>query len=167
MPEQTYQRFTETGTDTDTSGTDRIELWSAGLRMGAEYPLSGVGLGNFVWVNTRIYGYRAGVVQHNVFIQALSETGVPGLLLFVAMLIGIFLANRQARRDLPANHEWTPWLRTVSYGLDAGAIGFASTAFFITVLYFPFFWIQLALSVSLARIAANLRDASVRVANPS
>ena len=43
----------------------------------------------------------------------------------------------------------------MAHGLDAGLVGFLVAGFFVTVLYYPFFWIQMTMTVSLFSVACN------------
>jgi hypothetical protein len=43
----------------------------------------------------------------------------------------------------------------MAHGLDAALIGYLASGFFITVLYYPFFWINFAMTVALHRAALN------------
>jgi hypothetical protein len=41
----------------------------------------------------------------------------------------------------------------MAHGLDGALIGYLASGFFVTVLYYPYFWINLAMTVSLNAIA--------------
>jgi hypothetical protein len=43
----------------------------------------------------------------------------------------------------------------MSHAFDAALIGFLACGFFVTVLYYPFFWINFAMSVALHNSAVN------------
>jgi len=88
IPEDNWARFRMMGKEGDNSSVERIELWRSGLRIGNEYPFFGVGPSNFVYANQYLYKSGSKVVQHNVFIQAVSELGYPGLIFFVMMIVG-------------------------------------------------------------------------------
>lgn len=76
----------------------RIGYWRVALRIAADYPLWGVGLGNFGMAYGPRQDIDAGDVRnaHSFSLQVLCETGVPGLILFL-IFWGWFLrcaANR-------------------------------------------------------------------------
>ena len=58
----------------------------------------------------------------------------------------------------------------MAYGLDGALIGYIGSGFFVTVLYYPFFWINLAMTVSLHTAARHerkrARAQSIHVAAP-
>jgi hypothetical protein len=43
----------------------------------------------------------------------------------------------------------------MAHGLDAALIGFLASGFFVTVLFYPFFWINLAMTVALYNAALH------------
>jgi len=75
----------------DTVGL-RYKLWEAGWRMWQDHPIQGIGIGQYV---ERLAYYGSDLLPprklrlgaHNMYIQVLAETGLVGLVLFVAMLI--------------------------------------------------------------------------------
>ncbi len=70
----------------------RIGYWRVALRIVADHPLLGVGLGNFGMAYGPAQDLDAGDVRnaHSVILQNLCEVGIPGLLLFMAFW-GVFL----------------------------------------------------------------------------
>ena len=101
---------------TDTIGL-RYKLWGAGWRMWQDYPLQGVGIGMFP-VQLRYYaGYEIPaiywrVVTHNMYLQVLSETGIIGFVIFMAMII-ITLRNlspKHQKGDTQGASLQTAWL---------------------------------------------------------
>lgn len=155
IPDDNWERFRNMGTEHDESGQSRLALWSAGIRMALEDPLTGVGPNNFVFVNTQFYMSVYAVVQHNVFIQAASELGFPGLLLFVLMIVAGFRNHRETRRILAEGKVNDRFLIALSHGLDLCLFAFCVNGFFITVLYYPFVWMLFILGVSLRDVAAQ------------
>lgn len=156
IPDDNWERFRAMGTEEDSSGQSRLSLWSAGIRMALENPLSGVGPNNFVFVNTQHYMSIYTVVQHNVFIQAASELGFPGLALFCAMIFVAFRNHAATRRILRERRIDDPFLRHLSHGLDICLVAFCVNGFFITVLYYPFVWMLFILSAALKDVAQNM-----------
>lgn len=79
---------------TDTVGL-RYNLWKAGWRMWLNHPVQGVGIGMY---NSNLWRYmydmtgptRGSASSHNTFVQVLSETGIIGFIIFMAMLIKSF-----------------------------------------------------------------------------
>jgi O-antigen ligase len=89
------------------------EIWRSALHLTAERPLQGVGMKNFrVACADPVLGLPAEVKvrcathTHNTYLEFLTEAGVPGLMLFVALVVSWARRLWQAWRIEP--HD--PWL---------------------------------------------------------
>jgi hypothetical protein len=65
--------------DANNSAQGRVEMWAMGLQMVQESPLFGVGKGNFAV-------YTRKLVAHNSALEAMGETGFPGMFLWIAII---------------------------------------------------------------------------------
>jgi putative inorganic carbon (HCO3(-)) transporter len=84
----------------DTFGM-RVRLWEAGLRMIEGSPILGVGPGNFrVELARYARGSLAGAQlnAHNAYVVVAAETGIPGLILFLGIVISGILGVRGVAR---------------------------------------------------------------------
>lgn len=95
----------------------RKDLWPWAVTAIADFPLSGVGLGAFKLVVFRLYpvAITAGDIghAHNVFLQTALDVGLPGLVVYLAILfVAAAVGLRIARRDAG--------FRPISLGLLAG-----------------------------------------------
>src|SRR5262249_9748903 len=77
----------------------RMDVWSSAIDVFLENPIFGVGGGSFT---AAVYGGRAtAAAAPNVFLGVLVEKGLPGLLLFVAILLSLWrLAFRSPPLEL-------------------------------------------------------------------
>lgn len=140
VPQQSKDRFATAGEDK--TSIERMDRWKAGRQMAAQHPALGIGYNNW----ETYYG----PLSHNIFIQAGAELGYSGLLAFLALIVGTFVVNARTRKTLRKIPRDTVFLRHMAYGLDGALIGFLASGFFVTVLYYPFFWINLAMTVALS-----------------
>jgi probable O-glycosylation ligase (exosortase A-associated) len=126
--------------ETDESVGIRFKLWTAAVYMIADYPIFGVGTGNF----PNAYGstYRAKGSRslywspHNVFIQIITEMGIVGFTIYLLFLYAIFRVNKRTRRLL----EPFPDGKAIAYltrGVDVALIGYIVAGQFITATYYP------------------------------
>lgn len=150
LPEEQMERFRIAGEDG--SSLQRFAYWKAGIETIKEFPVLGIGYNN--WMSYLLYKYPDGVgpgqriqESHNIFIQVATETGLTGLVFFLLMAIYAFVNNSRTRKM--ATKIENKLFINLSYGLDAGLIGYLVAGFFVTVLYYPFFWIQLTMIVML------------------
>lgn len=67
------------GESADQSTQLRYEAWSAGLKMWKHSPLFGVG--------QRQFGEHHFLAAHNSYVLSLAELGLPGMVLFISMLV--------------------------------------------------------------------------------
>ncbi len=159
-------RALERVTQSDSSGTGRTDLWAAAWAVWRDAPLLGVGSGNFPTAK-EAYADKIGfvarpdllldqpMVAHDIWLQALAETGLVGLLLLAGALaacIGASLAaSRRFARD--GAHDLSLLARAVAVGQLASLA--AST--FISNAGDRVFWVLLALGPALLVTATLAR----------
>lgn len=149
LSEGYVDRFKQAGGDT--TSIDRLERWERGIEMVERYPYLGVGFANWSIASMREFHGGPGL-SHNIFIQCMSELGYSGLIVFILMVFYTFVNNYQTRKMANRDVERFRLYYNMAHGLDAALIGFLVSGVFVTVLYYPFFWINLAMTVSLNNI---------------
>ncbi len=113
------------GVETDVVGTvtlsGRVEIWSRALYAIQDFPFTGCGLGTFrevVWILYPLFTISPEhdiAHAHNMFLQVAVDTGLPGLIAYLALLgSAAVLGWRVARRDV--------YLRPLALGLLAGLV---------------------------------------------
>jgi putative inorganic carbon (HCO3(-)) transporter len=79
-------------TGTVTSLSERQEVWSRAIYMIQDFPYTGIGLGTFDRVQPLLYPFflTSGEAHHahNLFLQVAVDLGLPGLIAYLALLIG-------------------------------------------------------------------------------
>lgn len=166
LPPEQKERFETMGEDQ--TSQSRLTYWEDGIEIMNRYPMLGIGFNNWIPYYHRHYN-AAGELPHNVFVEAGSEMGYSGLLAFVALILGTAVINHRTRRLSRQIPDWGPMLRNMAYGLDGALVGFLVSGFFVTVLYYPFFWVNLAFTAALFETARSTvrRMASIRTSpNP-
>jgi O-antigen ligase len=132
----------------DETSQSRLTFWRDGLDIMQDRPVLGVGYSNWLPYYQRYYD-PAGLVPHNIFIEAGAEMGYTGLLALLLLLGGTLFANARTRRRARALPEWGPFYRGLAYGLDAALVGYTVAGFFVTVLFYPFLWVNLSFTSAL------------------
>jgi putative inorganic carbon (hco3(-)) transporter len=162
LPAAEKARFASAGTD-ETS-IQRLNYWKAGLKMIENHPALGVGYFNFPEVYAtyspdKLWHGKA-QLPHNIFIQVGTDAGLIGLGVFVMLIY----RNLKGASDISRACKWNPgapaFAAGVAKGLALATWGFVIAGQFNTVTYYPFLWINLALTVSLANIVRRA-DAKV------
>lgn len=152
LPAEQQSRFTEMGDDR--TSQQRLTHWENGIEILGDNPVLGVGYANW-YEYYAANGYLTGQgsqLSHNIFVQAGSELGYTGLAAFLALIFMTFRMNAQTRRRMKRLPDGKT-LYYMAHGFDAALIGFMASGFFVTVLYYPYFWINYAMVAALFRVA--------------
>jgi probable O-glycosylation ligase (exosortase A-associated) len=163
LPAEQKARFQSVGEDR--TSLERKTYWENGLDIARNHPVLGVGYENWMRYYAAYYRqsevsnkYNIHTVQvpHNIFIQCAAELGYTGLVVFVALIFATFWINKRTR-DLARAGPDPPdaFLFHMAMALDEAMIGYLVAGLFVTVLYYPFFWVNLAMSVALSGVAAS------------
>jgi putative inorganic carbon (hco3(-)) transporter len=152
LPPEQKARFAEMGEDG--TSVDRKTYWKDGMQILGDYPVLGIGYKNWLPYYRTYYNNAFGQLPHNIFIEAGAELGYLGLTAFAALIVGTLVLNyrtRQTAARIPA--PGGGFLHAMAHGLDAAMIGYLIAGFFVTVLYYPFFWINFSMTVALSCVA--------------
>lgn len=138
----------------DESSMGRLYAWGAAWKMALTRPLTGVGLdnftGNYFFYSSHWDGMNHAV--HSTWFGVMGETGFPGIVAFVAMIVLTAITAFRTRAladdlDLPRP------VRQVAQALPAGIVGFCISGTFLTQGFTWPFYIQLALVVATSQFA--------------
>ncbi len=158
LPEKMIAEYQ--GAGEDSTSENRLAHWAFGLSVVRDKPLLGVGYNNWLYYcNYRNpYGlvddYRGRCLEpHNTYIEALAELGIAGTIIYICLIIYIFRLNYLTRKLVGEKDEKLAFY--LSHGLDGGLVGYLISSVFFTVLFYPFFWVQLAMVVALHQVTKN------------
>jgi O-antigen ligase len=107
-----------------THSSGRLAVWKRGLEIIAENPLTGVGLKAFAVAEGSLHQGGKWSVAHNSFIEIGADLGLPGLVLFISMLLSAFRCAK------PVSEE--DWL---GRGLRLALVAYAIGGFFLSWAY--------------------------------
>ena len=145
-PQEYWQRqMTITSYEQDESAMGRIDAWKAGLRMFAERPLWGVGVGAYETAFGVKYGGKEGAwfSAHNAYVQNGAELGFFGILTYLGLMFYIY---RQANR-LTKSIQEENYLKTISQGLVGALLAYAVGSFFLSVGHYPHLYLLLSIAI--------------------
>lgn len=149
-----WEKFENIGTEKDKTGQSRLDNWKVAWKMMNDYPIFGVGPWNYVQAKKEIYHETENLfVQHNIFFQASTELGYPGLFILLCLIYSFYKTTSQVKRLDFRDSKKTYFY--ISQGVELSMVGFIFSGMFITTLYYPFFWLNLAFAVSLNNIAMS------------
>lgn len=140
-----------------TSENERSDLLSRSIQETLEHPLFGLGLGNFgVYGGTYLAGPEAWLASHNTFTEISSETGIPGLLLFIALLAIVLVNMRDTSRamaDNPASE-----VNLLARATIASTITLIFGCLFANISYEYYLYVcPVAIAVGIYQVAARQR----------
>jgi O-antigen ligase len=132
------------------------------------HPVTGIGYKNWMkYVQAHYPPWRAEgsdwdiyQLPHNIFIEAGAELGYTGLLLFCGLIGMTFYTNRKTRKLAKQFGEEGVFAFKMAKAFDVALVGYMVAGFFVTVLYYPFFWINYSLTVALHTIVMRRASAA-------
>ncbi len=141
-----------TSYEDDSSAMGRIRAWGVALQMWRDHPVTGVGPRNFTLLYRRYSNEDEVHVAHNSYLQMLAETGLPGFLLFVSLLV-VALLRLQALR---MRHK-EDWAGVWAGMMQVSLVAFAAGGMLLDMALFDLFYQLVALTVSLEVAAAAVK----------
>jgi O-antigen ligase len=151
-------------------GSGREDLWRAAVHLALESPVLGLGLGNFQ-VHKPAVALKIGEVQnasvvaeqplvaHNTYLQLWADSGVIGLLLFLAIVVCCTWCSLRAGRDFTAAGRRD--LAALSRSVGVAIFSMLGSAAFLTMTRDYRLWLLLAVGpilLSLARVETRQRS---------
>ncbi len=154
LPEEQIKRFESAGSDK--TSEQRLLYLKHGWGMMKDHPALGVGYFNFAPYYARHHSedmlYDTPQLPHNILIQVGTDTGFLGLFSFFMLLLLPFNLTRK----LIAMKENEPLLYLIRMATLYGVVGFFVAGQFVTVTYYPFFWIALSFVTAGQSIYLNI-----------
>jgi len=165
IPASAWQRFqgltraTSTSTlsevDREGSAKDRYAVWTVAFRMIADRPILGVGAGAYPYahndytlnstdLSAGARGYRD---THSTYFNLAAESGIPGLLLFLGMVVTTLRHAQRARRTRAAQF---PKLTAQILYLQLGLFAYLVAGIFGSFAKLSFVYLHIALIWALA-----------------
>jgi len=154
------------------TGAIRWYYWKLGWKMFLDHPIIGVGQGNFPWnihdyePPEGFYGrFHGGRAAHSLYFTLIPELGTVGIILFAGIL---FYSLRDSRYILTINkrqflkhpsYKLTTDLiyhvnkmKFIVFGLTGALLAYLITGAFLSVLYYPHFWLLSAIPVAIRNV---------------
>jgi len=142
----------------------RSTIWTVAWRMAMDYPITGVGAGNFA-ARSIDYIIEPGTtyrtdrvidrpgVSHNSYLGPFAELGIVGLALLLAVLGFSIASIVRAVHRFERNRDGP--MEVLSRGLLIATIGILAAAFFISAESNKFIWLMLAMGPALLAVAES------------
>jgi len=159
------------------TGEERWYSWKIGWRIFLDHPIIGVGPGNYAF---RVGPYeppgglhgrsRAGRAAHSLYFTLIPELGLVGIFLFGGVLYHTrrdkkwvlalekkfenSLSKKTNERidDRRAFARELHKLKFIIFGINGALLGYLVSGIFLSVLYYPHFWLLTAISVAIKNV---------------
>jgi len=158
LPAEQLERFQSAGDDT--TSIQRLLYWGHGWDMMLEYPFLGVGYFNFPTYYNDHFSYdlfyESAQLPHNIFVQVGADLGLSGLLVYFLLVWQGFKIPATVRKRLAHHGKPDDWRIPISKGLGVGFLGFLIAGQFVSIVYYPYMWVHLALCCALLNTTASL-----------
>lgn len=140
----------------DSSAQSRLEIWHGGMKMLLDNPLFGVGPGNFYQNIGKYQPKHPGRDAHNTFVRCGGELGLPGITLFVLIIVNaILMLSRCIKACMENASETRKDLMWKAYGGMTGMAAMITYGMTGTLVYTEFLWWMLMLPVCIERTYQN------------
>ena len=165
--------FAGESTSAAAQGSGRLEFWSAAWMSSKQRPFLGLGYGAFVDVSDNLIVQTPGInfqhfdlrpngsQVHNAYLGSLAELGIPGLVLFVGLLISTaLLLRRTAKRGRAVGADF---VARVANALLLSLLGWSIASVFLSSETSRALWIVIGLSLALPRLVRTAASAAKSV----
>jgi O-antigen ligase len=126
-------------------------------------PFLGIGIGGFRPSVTHYEDTNEEEVQsvaHNTYIELGAEMGLPGLVIFLMMYVSAFRMLERMRKQPGQAGSLTS---RVALAIQAGFVGAAACAFFLSAEYEKFPWLFLFLAMTMHNLPRRKRPRKERL----
>lgn len=158
--------------DTEGSATQRFEIWKVARTIIAEHPITGVGIGAYpqehvqVAVRPEFNPTARGLRDtHSMYFNVMAETGVPGFLIFVSLLVATVRYVERTRRRVA---RFLPSQALQIQFLELGLLAFCVAAIWgsyakLNVLYLHLVLMWVAAKLAERELVEATRPQALRV----
>lgn len=153
----------------DSSFEQRRVLVTTAWHMFLDHPLTGVGAANYT-LYYRPYTEETGSVvleygdfdaphyPHNLYLEIAAETGLPGLILFGAVLVTCFLYLRRARRAFRRAGDESS--ASLALAFQLALTGYLVSSLFLHGHFLRYLWLLFGFCAALDRLARSAGEAA-------
>jgi O-antigen ligase len=145
--------------DQEGSARQRFEIWRVATKMIREHPLTGVGIGAYplahaVYAQGEEFDRTAAGTRdtHSTYLNVLAETGVPGAIAFLGLILSVLFFAERTRRQCK---KGAPRLALPLFFLEMGLVAFLTAGVFDSFVSFSFLYIHVTLLWATAELTRS------------
>lgn len=142
------------------ASSGRLAIWPAAVNAFNERPFLGIGYGAFVRTSIdRLYATPGTTLEnfnvhpeevHNVYLGTAAELGIPGLTIFLGLLVSTGIALRRTARR--AQEAGAMFISSVANALIVGLLGWCVGSMFIETETSRPLWIVVGMTLALPKL---------------
>ena len=152
----------------------RLAVWQIGFDMTLDNPIFGNGLrsiqnhdvatnyldpDNHICGDKKKYGVRA---AHNIYVEVMTDSGFPGLMMFILILAGTWLTCARIGRRTRGNAELL-WAHDLAMMIQVSITGYSIGGMLLSFAYYDGYYLLVCMAIVLNRIVdENLGNAEPR-----
>jgi O-antigen ligase len=160
--------------ETDYNWSDpqgRREIWTRGISYVEQRPILGVGVGAFPVAEgtlsvigrelaSRGSGFKWSVA-HNSFVETAAELGIPGIILFVSLLITTIATMARVRSGRRYGPLITNRETALGQMMVGSLLGYCAGGFFVSAEYYSYLYFLVGLAIGLDKVLRLRRRATM------
>ncbi|HTY04672.1 MAG TPA: O-antigen ligase family protein [Rhodocyclaceae bacterium] len=122
------EKLTSTSTiaeaDPEGSAEERFEIQQTAWRIFVGHPIFGVGFGMYRQVNAKYAPSLGEKDTHNTYLNLAAETGLPGLILWISLVVSVLLFAYRVRKQAAPDEVAEPqaWVERALFGYLVAAM---------------------------------------------
>lgn len=161
------------GSEAAASAIERKEIMRDGIKATIQHPIFGVGAGMFTQYRfdhyLRVNGmHKTYMPAHNTFVEIMSETGIPGVILYLVFLGTIYSQIRASRKlTLGRTSEQANFIRSIALALEAALVYFVVCAVFMTCDRYPHQFVLAGFVIAMQKMGSYLNEGTPLSSVPS
>ncbi len=168
MPDAWYDRVASIGDfQQDSSAMERLLAWEYSINLASDR-ITGGGFNSWSMENYRVYApeARQAFVAHSIYFGVLGDSGWPGLILFVGILLTVYrqlvVVIKLTEND-PERQDYNYLARM----LQISMIAFMSGGAFLSLSYFDLAWHIMAITIAMTKLTLETTPPKAPVRPPS
>jgi probable O-glycosylation ligase (exosortase A-associated) len=142
--------FTLENYEDEGSAQLRFASWDAAYHIALDYPVFGVGVRNSNLVSEQYGADMQGRTIHSQLLQILADTGFPGVLLYISVLLSVFVSLRRVRRwARPRDDDDARLAYAIACGVEGGLAVFCVGSLFLSLDVFELPYLMILIGAQL------------------
>lgn len=155
----------------DSSALGRLKVWQWTVEFVGSHPLGG---GFDAYLHNRIAAVSedgvvvhvpddqiGGKAFHSIYFEVLGEQGIPGLIMYLSMIVLTLLTLRRLKKAW-RDHPGMAWLAALADALTTSIVIFLAGGAFVGIAYQPYIFYMMSLTVAIDQYARRVAQGQLK-----